>query len=94
MGCRLNLLLLLTALLTSLTGMISGDRAVSVRVPAAAIAAERAVEVAQSVVVAPAAALTRRPSAALPTLRETNVPLTHALVLVPALGLTPENRRE
>lgn len=94
MGSRLNLLLLLTALLTSLTGMISGDRAVSVRVPAAAVAAERAVEAVRSVAVAPAAALARRPSAALPTVRETNVPLPPAFALVPALGLTPENRRE
>jgi hypothetical protein len=94
-GYRLNLLLLLTALLTSLTGMISGDRAGGIRAPAAAVAAERAVEIAQAATTSAAkTAHISRPAAPLPTLRDTNVPLTRALALVPALRITAEKRRE
>lgn len=89
-----NLLLFLTALLTSIAGMISGDRAGVLRAPAAAVAAERANIVAQvsavSVVVAPAS----RPATALPTLRQTNTPLPSAFEFAPPVRVAAERRRE
>jgi hypothetical protein len=89
-----NLLLLLTALLTSLTGMMSGDRVSVARVPAAEISAERTTAIGRTVAAEVIVAVTHRPDAALPLLRETNAPLPHALVLIPAIRLTAEKRRE
>lgn len=93
-GYRLNLLLFLTALLTSLTGMISGERAAVSRVQATAVAVEQAGDLAQAVMATAAIAQTLRPIAPLPTPRQTNGILPDAFVLTPVTRLTPEQRRE
>jgi hypothetical protein len=90
----LNLLLFLTALLTSLTGMISGERAAVSRVQATAVAAEQAGDLAQAVIAPTTIVQTIRPIALLPTLRQTNTALPNPFVLTPARRLTPEKRRE
>lgn len=89
----MNLLLFLTALLTSLTGMISGERAAISRVQATAVA-EQADNLAQAVMAPATIAQTIRPMALVPTLRQTNAALPDAFVLTSALRLTPEKRRE
>lgn len=90
----MNFLLLLTALLTSLTGMISGDRSVASRVPAAAVAAQRTGDIAQVVTTEQVRGQIVRPIAAIPSLLETNTLLPRAFALVPALRLAAEKRRE
>ncbi len=90
----MNLLLFLTALLTSLTGMISGERDAVSRVQATAVAAEQAGDLAQAAMAPATIAQAIRPIALLPTLRQTNAALPDAFVLTSALRLTPEKRRE
>lgn len=89
-----NFLLLLTALLTSLTGIISGDRALASRVPAAAVAAQRTADIAQAVTAEQVRGQIVRLIAAIPSLLETNTLLPRAFALVPARRLTAEKRRE
>lgn len=91
----MNLLLFLTALLTSLTGMISGDRAGASRVQAAAVAGEQDRRIADSAAhVAVVIAATLRPEAPAFTLRQAILPLPRAFALVPAIRLVAEKRRE
>ena len=90
----MNLLLFLTALLTSLTGMISGERAAVSRVQAMVVAAEQAGDLAQAVMAPAEIVQVIRPIALLPTLHQTNTVLPDAFVLTSALRLTPEKRRE
>lgn len=91
----MNFLLLLTALLTSLTGMISGDRAGASRVQAAAFAGEQDRHIAdQAAHAAVAIAATLRPDAARFTLQQTILPLPRVFALFPAIRLAAEKRRE
>lgn len=90
----MNLLLFLTALLTSLTGMISGERTAVSRVQAMTVAAEQVGDLAQAVMAPAKIAQLVRPIALLPTLRQTNTALPDAFVLTSALRLTFEKRRE
>jgi hypothetical protein len=93
-GFRLNLLLFLTALLTSLTGIISGERAAVSRVQATAVAAEQASDLAQAITARATIARALRPTVLLPTPRQTNMALPHPFRLTPAQRLTAEKRRE
>lgn len=87
----MNLLLLLTALLTSLTGMISGERAGVSRVQASASAVEQNVEAVVDNVVAAAILAVQRPNG---VVFAHVLPLPRAFALVPAIRLAAEQRRE
>lgn len=89
----MNLLLFLTALLTSLTGMISGERTAVSRVQATASAVGQTVDAVADASVVVVALSAHRPSAMfhqhiLP------LPLPRAFALVPAIRLAAEKRRE
>lgn len=93
-GNLVNLLLLLTALLTSIAGMISGDRAGVSRAPAAAVAAERVGIVAQVSAVSVAVTRASRPATALPGPRQTNTPLPRPFEFALPVRVAAERRRE
>ncbi|RHW17267.1 hypothetical protein D1610_12055 [Sphingomonas gilva] len=86
----MNLLLVLTALLTSLTGIISGERAATARVQANARSVEQvATAVAEHVVVVISPGL--HPDG---VLYSRIVPLPRTLALAPAAPIFAEKRRE
>lgn len=90
----MNLLLLLTALLTSLTGMMSGDRTGASGVQATAQAGQGGVRTDIAAHAIARVAATRRPEMGGFTLRQAILPLPRALALVPAIRLAAEKRRE
>ena len=87
----MNLLLFLTALLTSLTGMISGERTAVSRVQATASAVGQTVDAVADAAVVVVALSVHRPSA---VFRQHILPLPRAFALVPAIRLAAEKRRE